>query len=61
MPLFSHMRKRLRKIQIDPIPESPQLALLKKGARVKPPLLKGRGNRGSQCPVYETPYDLVFD
>jgi prevent-host-death family protein len=33
----------------------------KKGERVKLPLLKGHGNRGPQCPVYETPYDLVFD
>lgn len=33
----------------------------RKGTRVKLPLLKGEGRRGSACPDTETPYDLVFD
>ena len=33
----------------------------RKGQRVHPPLLKGKGRRGPLCPNTETPYDLIFD
>jgi prevent-host-death family protein len=33
----------------------------RKGERIRLPLLKGKGRRGSACPNTETPYDLVFD
>ncbi len=34
---------------------------LRKGQRVRLPLLEGKGRRGPLCPNTETPYDLVFD
>jgi antitoxin (DNA-binding transcriptional repressor) of toxin-antitoxin stability system len=33
----------------------------RKGVRVKLPLLRGKGRRGTACPDTETPNDLVFD
>lgn len=33
----------------------------RKGARVKPPLIIGKGKIGPLCPGTETPYDLIFD
>jgi antitoxin (DNA-binding transcriptional repressor) of toxin-antitoxin stability system len=33
----------------------------RKGERVTPPLLRGKGLPGPRCPNTETPYDLVLD
>ncbi|MGD0774997.1 MAG: type II toxin-antitoxin system prevent-host-death family antitoxin [Candidatus Solibacter sp.] len=34
---------------------------MKKGERVRLPLLQGKGRPGPLCPSTETPYDLVLD
>ena len=34
---------------------------LRRGERVRLPLLKGTGRPGPRCPNTETPYDLVLD
>jgi hypothetical protein len=34
---------------------------MRRGKRVRRPLLKGKGRPGPLCPNTETPYDLVLD
>lgn len=50
--ITKHGRPIARVVPIRPI---------RKGQRVTPPLLRGKGRPGPLCPNTETPYDLVLD
>jgi len=37
------------------------MSAARKGSRVRPPLIIGKGKVGPLCPDTETPYDLILD